>query len=85
MDTSEGFKVKYVTSGTAYQDSGTSTASADGYVYKVGTADWGTSKDLSLGSKNNMYLSTTATTDAYGYWLALSFGSLLWLCVLCAL
>ena len=67
MYASEGFKVKYVTSGTE-------TASADGYVYKVGTADWATSKDLSLGSKNNMYQLTTATTDAYGYWLARPFG-----------
>ena len=83
MYASEGFKVKSVTSGTAYQDSGTNTASADGYVYKIGTADWDTAKNLSLGSKNNMYLSTIAETDASGYWLARTFRLRIFLCVLC--
>ena len=76
-----GFDAKYVEQGEDYQETGSSSAGAEGYVYKVGTGNYGYS--AVLGNNNKvLYFPVISPTkeassqsyDSWGYKLARLFG-----------
>ena len=76
-----GFDAKEVNQGDDYQDTGSSSATADGYVFKVGTGNYGYSAYLENSNKALYFpvASTTKETNSQskgtiGYWLARPFG-----------
>ena len=80
-----GFDAKEVSQGADYQNTGSSSANADGYVYKVGTGNYDYYASLGNSNKALYFPETTysqirdananpaQTGDTYGYWLARSF------------
>ena len=77
-----GFDAKEVSQGADYQNTGSSSAKADGYVYKVGTGNYDYYASLGNSNKALYFPETTysqirdananpaQTGDTYGYWLA---------------